>query len=234
MAICANIRFLIFTDGDSFSGCHPTITSTKSVRIEFVTFWVKQMKLPFFHERNENRMDARSKRVVAVIHCILNQNTRDPGAAVGPAVNEKIVNILFKHQAGIIQLPCPEMVCLGLKRERPKGFRIRDVLDTYSGMQCCRSLSKTAVDQIEEHILNQDRVLGIVGGNVESPGCAVHRKAGSENGDILAEQSGVFMKALEKELHMRGLYIPFLPMRESSPELFQEDLESLDRLLAEQ
>ncbi|MBN2318832.1 MAG: hypothetical protein JXR49_07135 [Acidobacteria bacterium] len=190
------------------------------------------MKLPFFHDKNENMTDARSGRIVAVIHCILNQNSRDPGAAVSPAVSDKIVNILFKHQAGIIQLPCPEMVCLGLKRARPKGFRIRDVLDTYSGVQCCRSLSRTVADQIEEHVLNQDRVLGIVGGNVESPGCAVHRKDDLDKGSVLAEQSGVFMKTLEKELHMRGLHIPFLPMRESSPGLFQEDLESLDRLLA--
>jgi predicted secreted protein len=192
------------------------------------------MRLPFLRDRNEFRNDARSGRIVAVIHCILNQNTRDPGAAISPAVSEKIVNMLLKHQVGIIQLPCPEMVCLGLKRERPKGFKIRDVLDTYSGVRCCRVLGSAVADQIQEYILNNNAVLGIVGGDVESPGCAVHRKADLGTGDELTEKSGVFMKALENELQGRGLRIPFLPMRESSIKLFQEDIESLDQLLSHQ
>jgi predicted secreted protein len=192
------------------------------------------MSLLFFHEKKENRMDARSKRIIAVIHCILNQNTRDPGAAISPAVSEKIVNMLLKHHVGIIQLPCPEMVCLGLKRTRPKGFSIRDALNTYSGVRCCQSLSKTVADQIEEHVLNRDMVLGIVGGDVESPGCAVHRKVNSEKGSELMEKSGVFMRALESELLMRGLQIPFFPVRESSIQEYHEDLESLDQMLCRQ
>lgn len=189
------------------------------------------MKLPFSRGVKPER-DARSGRIVAVMHCILNQNARDPGAASSKAVSEKILNLLLGHQAGIYQLPCPEMVCLGLARTRQKGFTIRDMLANHGGVQCCRRLARSAADQLEEHRRNHNEIVAIVGGDVQSPGCAVHHGPDPEHGSALTGESGVFMKCLDDELRARGIRIPFLPMRESSDKLYQEDLQRLDRLLS--
>jgi len=77
--------------------------------------------------------DRRSKRIVAVINCILNQNARAPDAAVFPGMNIQVIDILKKYGVGALQMPCPEMMCLDLQRSRPEGASIRDVLDTPKG-----------------------------------------------------------------------------------------------------
>jgi predicted secreted protein len=170
--------------------------------------------------------------LVAVIHCVLNQNTRDPGSALHGGVSRPLLPLLLEHETGILQMPCPEMACLGLKRARPKGVGIRGVLDTPWGRRCCRCLAAAVADQIDEHTRNRHEVLAVVGGDDESPGCAVHvSKEGSAAGR-LEEASGVFMKALEAELDARGLRVPFLAMRESSSVSYQKDLVALDQVLA--
>jgi predicted secreted protein len=145
-------------------------------------------------DRKETPMDARTGRIVVVIHCVLNQNVRDFGAAVYPGYTKRLLDILLEHDVGIFQLPCPEMQCLGLLRSRPKGFRIWDVLDTPCGRRCCRSLGRAVADQLQEHTQNNHRILGIVGGDKESPGCAVHlskRKQERDTGYRLDRKSVV-------------------------------------------
>lgn len=193
------------------------------------------MRIFRFHRKHQQELlkDARSGRVAAVIHCVLNQNARDYGAAVHKAFSEAIVSVFLEQGVGMIQMPCPEMICLGWARERPKGVGIRQALDTPWGRRCCRSLAVAVADQLEEHVRSGYAVLGVVGGDRESPGCAVHVE-GRDSGDDarLSEASGVFMRALDKEFEMRGLRIPFLAMRESSPGAFQADLAALNRLLS--
>ena len=60
--------------------------------------------------------DARSKRVIFVAHCLLNQNSISDGTADYPGANEEILQILLKAKVGIVQMPCPELCCLGLDR----------------------------------------------------------------------------------------------------------------------
>lgn len=176
--------------------------------------------------------DKRSRRIVAVINCILNQNARDFGAARYQGMNTDIIGILNKHGVGVLQLPCPEMSCLGLSRSRPKGLSIRDVLDTPDGRKCCMQLSTSVVDQIHEYIKHNCKVLAIMGGDVESPGCAVHICRGDTGEKRLKDKSGVFMKALEAELRKRNIEIPFRGIRESNPEMLVQDLAWLENLLS--
>jgi predicted secreted protein len=58
--------------------------------------------------------DRRSRRIVAVIECVLNQNARDAGAASYPALNKAILTLCMRYDVGIVQIPCPEMRFLGL------------------------------------------------------------------------------------------------------------------------
>jgi len=160
--------------------------------------------------------------MVAVIECILNQNARDAGAATFPAISTSILDLCKKHDIGILQMPCPEIYALGFERERKPGQSIRDALDTPKGRQCCRKISVDIVDRIEIYTDHGYQILSILGGNPESPGCAVHVKDGR-----LLPHSGVFMKELEDELYKRSVKIPFIGMRDYDPELFAQDIQQL-------
>jgi predicted secreted protein len=166
--------------------------------------------------------DKRGERIVAVIECILNQNARDPGAAIAPALNEAVVRVCARHQAGIIQIGCPEKAFLGLQRVRPRGTSIRQVLDTKDGRQCCAQLAEKIADQLLDYTNSGYRVLAILGGNEQSAGCAVI--AGPTG---LSSASGVLMHELHRALDERSMKIPFRGIRDADPNLEREDLEWL-------
>ena len=132
----------------------------------------------------------------------------------------------------MMQLPCPEMICLGLDRNRPKGMRIRESLDTSKGRQCCREVSASVVDQMAQFLTFGYRFLGIIGGDVESPGCAVHPQYVPDGRQELNERAGVFLKTLWEELKRRDIHIPFIALRESIPEHYQADIACLKRMVA--
>jgi len=71
--------------------------------------------------------DARSKKIIIVAHCLLNQNSISDGTADFPSQFVKIINLLMTNNIGIIQLPCPELTCLGLDRQDKYGAK-RDLL----------------------------------------------------------------------------------------------------------
>ena len=60
--------------------------------------------------------DVRSKSVIFVAHCILNQNSISEGTVSNPAQIKEILELLTPSEVGIIQMPCPELYCLGLDR----------------------------------------------------------------------------------------------------------------------
>ena len=174
----------------------------------------------------------RSKVVVGVIHCILNQSARDAGAAVYAGADTDVLEILTRHGVGVLQMPCPEMAFMGLARSRGEGESIRDVIDTPQGHAFCRQISKPIADAFEDYLDNGYTVEAILGGDVGSPGCAIHQLEPVEGRQGLAEKSGVFMTELMAELHTRGIDIPFRGMRDSSPETLKEDLDWLERTLS--
>ena len=65
--------------------------------------------------------DGRSRKVVFLAHCLLNQNAISDGTAVYPAAFRELVQFFLEHQVGIVQLPCPELCCLGLDRGNRLG-----------------------------------------------------------------------------------------------------------------
>jgi len=164
--------------------------------------------------------DNRSKRFVAVIECIINQNARDAGAAIFPAMNWPILCLCNQYNVGILQIPCPEIRFLGLVRKRQPGQSIRDALDTDEGRVCCRKISIDIVNRIEDYTNQGYRILAILGGNPKSPGCAIH----CENGEI-SPNSGVLMQELQGELLNRRIEIPFKGIRDSDPEMLARDIE---------
>ena len=160
--------------------------------------------------------------MVAVIECVLNQNARDAGAAIFPAMNGALLDLCRQYDVGIVQMPCPEIACLGFERKRPPGTSIRQALDTETGRQCCAKIGAEVADRLSAYADQGYRVLAILGGNPQSPGCAVH--VGTEG---LLPESGVLMQELQAELRKRGLEIPFRGLRDADAEQLKQDLDWL-------
>lgn len=164
--------------------------------------------------------DARGRRFVAAIDCILNQNARDAGAARFPAMNFELLQLCHEHHVGILQMPCPEIAALGFKRVRPPGQSIRDALDSETGRQRCARIAKDVADRIEACLAEGDMLLAVLGGNPQSPGCAVH-----SGDDGLLDRSGVLMMELQAEFRKRNLAATFRGIRDHDPELMAQDLQ---------
>ncbi|SNS05417.1 Predicted secreted protein [Anaerovirgula multivorans] len=156
--------------------------------------------------------DTRSKRIILVSHCILNQNSISDGTADYPGTNEVIMKQLLQSNVGIIQMPCPEILCLGLDRrdihggERPvvvENTRIRQELKKEDSIKIINNFVEQIVFQIEEYIRNGFTVLGIVGIN-RSPSCGVNTT--SENNQEIAGE-GIFIKILREALEKKQIYI---------------------------
>ena len=174
-----------------------------------------------------NRKDNRSRRLVAVIECILNQNARDAGAANFPAINRSILQLCNEYNVGILQIPCPEIKFLGFNRKRPKGQSIRDALDIPEGRNCCRKISIDIADRIKDYLAQSYQIIAILGGNPESPGCAVHY-----DGDKLSSSSGILMNELYDEFQKRCIKVPFRGIRDYDSKLLAEDIDWVRRIFS--
>jgi uncharacterized protein YbbK (DUF523 family) len=66
----------------------------------------------------ERLKDERSKRVIFVSHCVLNENTRYLGGAFRRGCVDELVDGFQQKGMGIYQMPCPEQRAWGgvLKR----------------------------------------------------------------------------------------------------------------------
>jgi len=171
--------------------------------------------------------DKRSRKFVLVIECILNQNARISGAAAWPAMNRELIEVCNRHGAGIVQIPCPEMACLGWARKTAPGLSLLEGLEQEPGRSRLLALCAATADRVQDYLVNGYRPLAVLGGNPKSPGCAVHHE-----GNGLAARSGAFMRFFHEELRRRGLEIPFRGVRDYDPKLMAEDIEWLDALLA--
>lgn len=165
--------------------------------------------------------------MVAVIECVLNQNARDAGAASFAAMAWDVVQLCQKHGVALVQMPCPEIACLGPARERPAGVSLRAAIDTPAGRQCCAQIGADVAGRLQAYLDAGCSVLAVLGGNLQSPGCAVHQDATG-----LTPASGVLMIELQAELRRRRLEIPFRGLRDSDAAAWAQDMLWLDRTLS--
>jgi predicted secreted protein len=173
------------------------------------------------------RDDARGRRFIAVIECLLNQNARDRGAASFPAVNAAVLALCAKYGVGLLQIPCPEIRLLGLNRDRPPGMSIRACLEKPEGWQSCREISDEIVVRVRAYLDQGVELLAILGGNPESPGCAVHASATSEQ--TLDRRSGILMQTLALAMEAASIQVPIRGIRDCRPELLEADLRWLEQ-----
>lgn len=177
--------------------------------------------------------DARSKKVILISHCLLNQNSISDGTADLPSQFDEVVQLLMENKIGIYQLPCPEFFCLGLARRDEEGAkrelllensRIRDLLMEEENRNSLRIRAKEIVGQIEEYLKHGFQVLGIIGIN-RSPSCGIETT--SQNGKEVPGR-GVFMEILEEELKRHHILLKKIGVKTHEKE---ESLKEVNKLL---
>ena len=167
--------------------------------------------------------DVRGRRFVAVVDCILNQNSRDCGAARCAALDIDLVSLCHTHGVGILQMPCPEIAALGMLRCRPPELSLHAALATPAARGVCTQLASDIADRIETYLDAGYSLLAILGGNPRSPGCAVGAADCRDD-----DGSGIFIAALRDELRRRQRTVAFRGIRDSNPEWHAADLRWLE------
>lgn len=174
--------------------------------------------------------DGRSKKVVFVAHCFLNQNSISDGTAVYPAACRELVDFFINSNVGIVQMPCPELCCLGLDRGNVRGAdspvvientRIRAEMKREPADKKLTELADHVVQQILEYHKSGFEIVGIIGAN-RSPNCGVNTT--SDHNEEVAGR-GLFIEKISCCLSKENLSIPMAGLKGS--DTIVEELQQL-------
>jgi predicted secreted protein len=130
--------------------------------------------------------DERSKNVIFVSHCILNENARYLGGAFNKANVPELLKEITEKDYGIIQMKCPEQIAWGgiLKKYMWMSFSSKNsmiyhfrklILPIFLTMTKKRyhKISKEVVKSIEDYLKSGFNVVGVIGID-GSPTCGVN------------------------------------------------------------
>lgn len=156
--------------------------------------------------------DKRSGQVLFLAHCLPNQNAKVLGLAGYRGTFEPLIRLLVRSGAGLVQMPCPEAVCLGLGR--PLGTDTVEQYDTPRYQSVCRKLAKAAAREMKSYQAAGYKLLGVLG--VEgSPSCSVAKTPRLVKGKRrLVRRCGLFMEALRSESARERLKVAFVGIPE--------------------
>jgi predicted secreted protein len=179
--------------------------------------------------------DRRSRRIIFVAHCILNQNAKLDRCALYPGAILEVSRLLVESGVGILQIPCPELQALGLGRQARQGnqasieeedTRIRLRMEEKESRQVCRQIARLVLHDLEEYSRNGFQIVGLVGVN-GSPSCAVEV---TWEADAEKAGPGILVGILRDEMLNRGLLCPCIGIRASQP---AEAVSAVMRILQE-
>lgn len=151
-----------------------------------------------------DKNDKRKRRIVFLAHCFLNINVRFPEGSAFSGANSPLIQTLLKMEVGIIQMPCPEFLCLGLEKELAGELPEPEI------RACFRKQAESVVEQIRQYRNLGYEIPGIIGMN-PSPSCGVEVSKGKSKFLGLDEdtsekkESGVFIEELKNAAQERGL-----------------------------
>jgi predicted secreted protein len=167
--------------------------------------------------------DKRSKKVVLLAHCVLNQNAKLDRCAHYPGAIKEVADLLADRGIGIIQMPCPELLYLGLDRQADRSSnatvaaedtRIAGRMAEPAAQTLCREIANNLAYQIGEYHKHGFEIVGVVGIN-GSPTCGVET---TWRDDQDQEGSGVLIQALIRELDRKGLSLPMRGIKAYEPQ----------------
>ncbi|MCH6268583.1 CD3072 family TudS-related putative desulfidase [Neobacillus citreus] len=133
----------------------------------------------------------RSKQILIVSHCILNQNTVIPDEARAAGAIISAVEWAMNQGYGLLQLPCPEFTFLGL--DRPS--MTYEQYNTPEYRKHCREILKPVLFQAEDYLKNGYEIAGILGIQ-SSPSCDPTRGIFMEELTAMFAEKGIKLKTL--------------------------------------
>ncbi len=143
----------------------------------------------------------RSKKVVFVSHCLLNQNVRAVDTERFAGSFKDMLDLFGESGVGIIQLPCPQIEFNGGLNRKTKNS---DETSNYKNN--CRKLSLEVIKQIEGYVKNSYQVVGILGVELSNT-CGVHQ---IQNGRKNVPGKGVLIEEIEKEMQKKNFQVPII------------------------
>ncbi len=178
--------------------------------------------------------DQRSKRVLLVAHCVLNQNAKIDRCAHYPGVIQEAVEALIASGVGVIQMPCPELFCLGLDRQVERGAattiesedtRVARRMAAEENQAICRALAQSLVFQVEHYRKNGFEVVGLLGIN-GSPTCGIETTWANDRDE---QGPGTFIQLFNEACRETGGLLPQRGIRAREP---QEAVAAVQDLVA--
>src|SRR5690554_3712578 len=101
----------------------------------------------------------RSKKVIFLSHCILNQNTTVKPLARAKGAFKDVIEVIMNKDIGFHQMPCPEFRHLGLNRV-PLS---KEEYDTKEFRILCYNLAMDTYNIINEYLESDYEIVGILG-----------------------------------------------------------------------
>ncbi|CAB3288659.1 conserved protein of unknown function [Methanocaldococcus lauensis] len=153
----------------------------------------------------------KGKKIAIVSHCILNQNSVVNGLERAEGAFNEVVEILLKNNYAIIQLPCPELLYLGINREG----KTKEEYDTKEYRKLCRELLNPIIKYLQEYIKDDFKFILI--GIENSPTCDIFKNR------------GILMEELLKEIENLNINIKVIeyPKNEEDYEEFIKNLKKM-------
>jgi predicted secreted protein len=144
------------------------------------------------------------------------------------------MQLFHESDVGIVQMPCPELLCLGLDRGTRDGTRaplleentrIRTMMSQRPAQETIRHLVQHLIVQLREYRKYGFQIRGIVGVN-RSPSCGVET---TTNNNQEVEGPGVFIDALRHELTKHNLNVRMVGIKAFEPNKAVETMKHLMR-----
>lgn len=152
-------------------------------------------------------------RVAFLAHCLLNQNAKVAEFARYPGTVSPVVDLLRRHGYEIEQLPCPEILAMGMNR----WWTSKDIYDNPGYRRHCATLARFTADVIEQYTrrgydvalvgLDGSPSSGVRYTGYSEPAWGGRPQAKLEDYRIVPGK-GVWIEELEKEIQRRGLPLP--------------------------
>jgi len=165
----------------------------------------------------------RAKKIVIVSHGLLNVNSKVEGIATDKGCVKNVVTALIERNYGIYQMPCPEHICLGIKRW---GQSVEQYNNPFY-VEHCENLAHTIINEICDYVNNGYEVKYLIGMD-GSPTCGVNKTFKGDLGGISLDRAnhreftvengqGVFMKVLKEKALEKNINLEFLGISEADP-----------------
>lgn len=165
-------------------------------------------------------------------HCILNQNSKIDACAHYPGAIKEAVQTLLDAEVGLLQMPCPELLCLGLDRQadptanstvESEDTRVAQLMLEAKTRRLCKTFVDHIVYQIEEYLRNGFQIVGLIGIN-GSPTCGVDT---TWSDDREYEGYGVFIELLVQGLKEKAIALDMVGIKAKDPAQAVADIKAL-------